>query len=167
MNLPGSPNILPLNTIDTREFDYPEPTDERGEPTAFSLLERLDVTNEEVRPILRQLVGRYMVTVDSQWSDRIMREYNFSCVTLDGDKTSNRGVMTGGYRDSNKSRLRLYTEVHRTDGEHLKILEQEYEQLRQERKKLEDQATELMDLINSKEAAVARYRQQISRYSKQ
>ena len=32
---------------------------------------------------------------------------------------------------------------------------------------MEQQATELMDLINNKEAAVARYRQQISRLAKQ
>ena len=158
LNLPGSPNILPLNVINSRPIDYPEVTDERGEPTAFPLLERIDITNEELRPILRHLLGRYMVTVDSTWSDRISREYNLSCVTLDGDTTSSRGVITGGYRDTTRSKLKLYTEIHRTDSETLKRLETDHETLRQERKSLEQQATELMDLINNKEAAVARYR---------
>jgi len=158
MDLPGTPITLPLNTLSNLDYNYPEIYDENGEITAFPLIERMNVSRKDFIPVAKHLVGRYMVTVDSQWSDKISREYNLSCVTLAGDTTSSRGVISGGYRDLSKSRLRLYQEIHKIDEIKLQELIENYNSLKTKKANMETDTSKLRENISNKEAEVNRYR---------
>lgn len=162
-NLPGTPQIIPLTSLSDHDYRYPEVTDETGELTAFPLVERLDVSRPDFLPVAKHLVGRYMVTVDTTWSSRIANEYNLSCVTLGGDTTSARGVISGGYRDLSKSRLRLYQEIHRFDDEKLENLKTEMFKLQEEKKNLENNTHKFHENVGNKEAEIKKQRDLIDR----
>merc|ERR1711881_8011 len=149
-NLPGSPNFLPLETTRVEELKYPELFDENNASVAFPLWERIEVEDERFTKIVKWMVGRYMVTVDSKWSTKISREYTLSCVTLDGDMNSHRGVIQGGHRDPGRSKLKAHHEIHNLDNEQLKDLEEDYSRLRKEKNKLEEQSQKLLDDISNK-----------------
>lgn len=171
-NLPGSPNCQPLDDVRKNdvEYNYPDENqlvDENGEPCAFPLAERIEVTDEYMMPLIRKIFGKYMVTVDSFWSSKIARDYNLSCVTLEGDMTSHTGVISGGYRDQTRSKLRLHHEIHRSDEVQLKGFEAEFKILKEEKRGLDDTNQKLLDDIANKEGMVQRYRQMMNKSGKE
>lgn len=166
-NLPGTPQMLPLETLVDADYDYPEVYDEHDEIAAFPLIERIEVSRQDFVVVAKHIFGRYMVTVDSMYSNKIAKEYNLSCVTLDGDTTSSKGVISGGYRDQTKSRLKIYQEIHRTDEKVLNDLIQQHSNLKKEKRSLDEETNKLQQDIAEKEQSVYKFRELIDRSNHQ
>lgn len=99
----GRVTLIPLNRINppsTVEVN----DDESG---CFPLIKKLKYKDERIAPALRQVFRKTLLVIDLEKGTELAKRYNVSCITLDGDRADNRGVLTGGYRDYKKSSSRI------------------------------------------------------------
>jgi len=100
----GSITCTPLNQLRPRDREYPKI---RGCTPLVNLIQCSDV----VRPAVMQVFGRTMVCSNIELCDTISHKHGLDAVTMEGDRVSSQGTMTGGYQDPNRYiRLKLSTE---------------------------------------------------------
>lgn len=98
----GRVTFIPLNRIQPNEVKYPDSQEFKCIP----LLKKLKF-DASVEKAVRQIFGRVIVCHDLQTGTQLAKEYKLSAITLDGDRSDLKGVMTGGFRDFKKSRIDL------------------------------------------------------------
>ena len=71
------------------------------------LMEKLQF-EQESRDLLSYVFGRTLVCRNLEVACKVARKTGLDCVTLDGDKGSSKGVLSGGYLDRKKNKMILY-----------------------------------------------------------
>uniref|UniRef100_A0AC35THX2 Structural maintenance of chromosomes protein n=1 Tax=Rhabditophanes sp. KR3021 TaxID=114890 RepID=A0AC35THX2_9BILA len=98
--LPGECNFCPLNRITARQRQSVK--DDEAE-------EMLNVINYDPKyeTLMRNFFGQTAVVCTLDVGSRICKMFHVNCVTMDGDKVSRKGPLTGGYREMKRSKLEL------------------------------------------------------------
>jgi len=91
----GSIVCTPLNQLESRPRQYPMISG--GKPL-------VDVINcpDWAVPAVQQVFGRTVVCSNLELCDEVSRKHGLDAITLDGDKVSSRGTLTGGYQDPSR-----------------------------------------------------------------
>lgn len=101
--LPGVFTFMPLNRIQVRAKQWLAETND-----AFLLQQKLQY-REVFEPVISFLFGRTLLCRNMDSVVRLSRETGFDCITLDGERGSSRGVLSGGYINRDKSRMVNFT----------------------------------------------------------
>lgn len=94
----GRVTFMPLNRINPHPHDYPDSED------AIPLISRLQFM-EEVGPAVEQVFGRTIVCLNLEAGAQYSHAHGLNAITLSGDKVDTKGVLTGGYHDTRRSRM--------------------------------------------------------------
>ncbi|KAF5286913.1 hypothetical protein FQA39_LY00446 [Lamprigera yunnana] len=127
--LPGEVTFMPFNRLNVREIDYPQDSD------AIPMVSKLRY-DEKYDKAIRYLFGKTLICRNLDVATKLARTTGLDCVTLDGDQVSSKGSLTGGYFNTDKSRL----EMQKTRSElmeQIKQCEEGLTNLREDLKKTE------------------------------
>lgn len=94
----GRVTFMPLNRIHPKPQRYPETDD------AIPLITRLNFS-PEVRPAIEQVFGKTIVCLNLETGAQYSHAHSLNAITLSGDKVDTKGVLTGGYHDTRRSRM--------------------------------------------------------------
>lgn len=88
----GAVVVTPLSQLQSRRHQYPQM--EGVKPL-------VDVVKcpEWVKPAVQQIFGRVVVCRTMELCEQVARCHGLDAITLDGDRVSRRGVVSGGYQD--------------------------------------------------------------------
>jgi structural maintenance of chromosome 3 (chondroitin sulfate proteoglycan 6) len=100
----GRVTFLPLNRLQMQNVKYPE------DKNAFPLLNKI-TRDEKYNVAFSQVFSRVLICRNIDVAADMSKTTNLNCVTMDGDTVSSKGVMSGGHRDANKSRLQAVKAV--------------------------------------------------------
>ena len=143
----GRVTFIPLNrvTLD-KTYTVPPSSQEDSRSVPFTPLVKKIKYSPQFENAIQHIFGRTMVVKDLQGGLKLAKTYNVNSITLDGDRADQRGVLTGGYHDYNKSnRLDSLKSLSKTRKLHSQALV-EMDTIKQ---KLE-QADSEIDSINDK-----------------
>jgi len=91
----GSIVCTPLNQLEQRSRQYPQ---------ISGVKPLVDVIRcpEWAFPAVQQVFGRTVVCASLELCDEVSRKHGLDAITLEGDKVSSRGTLTGGYQDPSR-----------------------------------------------------------------
>lgn len=127
--LPGEVNFMPLNRLSVRNIDYPNDSD------AIPMVSKLHY-EPKYDKAMRYLFGKTLICRNLEVATKLSRNSGLDCVTLDGDQVSSKGVLTGGYCNTSRSRLEMQKNRSETIQQ-IKQCEEELKSLRDELSKTE------------------------------
>jgi len=152
----GRVTFLPLNQLNVEGVRYPESTD------VAPLMEQCITFQPAVRRAMEHVFSRKLlarsVDVASTWSTRS----NMDAITLDGDLCSRKGALTGGFVDTERSRLRAHFNLHRSE-EILGQLEQEHAKMKEERTVADQKVSNVMTEVQQLDARHANLEHMLGR----
>lgn len=90
--------FIPLNRLKNEEFKFPAGSE------SVPLIKKI-AYDEFLAPAVKQIFGRTVVCISIQKGYELSDIYSVNAVTLDGDRCDNKGVLTGGFRDTKVSRV--------------------------------------------------------------
>lgn len=96
----GRVTFMPLNRLHVPPVSFPN-----QEENEFIPLIKKIKHSEEVSQAVQQVFGRTIVCKDLHHGSDLARQFSLNAITLDGDRASTQGVLTGGFRDYKNSRL--------------------------------------------------------------
>ena len=97
----GAVVCTPLNQIQSRPRQYP------SLPGVKPLVQVVTCSDVALSAV-QQVFGKTLVCTTEEQCDEVSRKHSLDTITLDGDKVSSRGTLTGGYQDPSRfSRLIL------------------------------------------------------------
>lgn len=141
----GRVTFLPLNQLKIDTIRYPQSTD------VAPLLEQCITFDSTVRRAMEHVFGRKLlarsVDVASTWST----QSNMDAITLDGDLCSRKGALTGGFVDTEKSRLRAHIAL-RLAEDTLHKFESEYREMKDKSTDVDQQVSNVMADVQRLEA---------------
>lgn len=175
----GSIVCTPLNQVTARPRKYPK-------IDGVKPLVEVIACPERAAPAVQQVFAKTVVCSTLELCDEVSRQYGLDTITLDGDKVSSRGTLTGGYQDPGKFvRLQAASRMRQATAEIEekllpRLLEVEtqakeagaaLEALHAERRKLQETRAELRAKIGAAaersqeaETQAARHRETIGRH---
>lgn len=166
----GRITFMPVNRIHLPPISFPD----QEEFEYIPLIKKIKHNQELVGKAIEQVFGRTIVCNNLQRDSEIARLYSLNAITLDGDRASTKGVLSGGFRDFKNSRLdalRLQAkkkkemtrllqemtecttkiaEVNQQLTESNKTLDAKLRELEKQKSSLEPQKAEYTQLLNKK-----------------
>ncbi len=171
----GRVTFMPLNQLRVQEnIHYPPSND------ITPLLQTCIDFDPKVKRAMQQIFDRKILArspeVAAEWSEKLRMD----CITLDGDLSSRKGALSGGYVDVQKSRLKAYSEQkkaetayrqaveeHRRMDSSAKQAEQEVANVSEEISRFQHKQTQLSRMIQNQESGLSQSQTQIGQYLKQ
>eukprot|EP00923_Selenidium_pygospionis_P001523 GHVN01002223.1.p1 GENE.GHVN01002223.1~~GHVN01002223.1.p1 ORF type:complete len:846 (-),score=134.52 GHVN01002223.1:548-3085(-) len=120
----GRISVTPLADIRPRTFHYPQ-----GDERVVPLIECIEYP-PHVKPAVESVFGRFLLCENIDVCRQFAKE-GFDCITVDGDKVTRKGTVSGGYAGQSIARIRSI-EAYRT-------LERQENSLKDSHRKLESQ----------------------------
>ncbi|ELQ44596.1 chromosome segregation protein sudA [Pyricularia oryzae] len=120
----GRVTLMPLAQLRPRKVNMPRAQN------AFPLIDKLQY-DEVYDKAFQQVFGKSVLCQSRDVATQYSRTHNVDCVTMDGDTTSKRGAVSGGYTDPTASRLLALREANK--------LREEYYELQEELQRLHKQ----------------------------
>lgn len=141
----GRVTFLPLNQLRPEVADkVPNTTDVRP------MLEMCTQYDPKVERAMQHVFGKKLIArsqeLASEWSIKL----NMDAITLDGDLCSRKGALTGGYVDTNKSRLGAHYRQRKAQHD-LEVAEQKYASGISNAKEMEQKTTSLLHELQTLE----------------
>ena len=100
----GVLNFIPIQNIQLKTMDM-----NLQEKEAIPLMEKLDFNQDpDSEKVMSFYFGRTLLCRDLEAAAKIARKTGLDCITLDGERSSGKGVFTGGYLDKSKNNLLCY-----------------------------------------------------------
>ncbi|CAI5758600.1 unnamed protein product [Candida verbasci] len=96
----GRVTFVPLNRIQNTPTEYPNSNENECIPLITKI--KHDV---KVSKAMNQIFAKTLVVRDLSKGGELSKSYKLTCITLDGDRVDNKGVLSGGYRDYKNSRI--------------------------------------------------------------
>eukprot|EP00092_Neocalanus_flemingeri_P039072 GFUD01042533.1.p1 GENE.GFUD01042533.1~~GFUD01042533.1.p1 ORF type:complete len:863 (+),score=306.67 GFUD01042533.1:271-2589(+) len=149
--LPGVFNFMPLNRIRARQYDY-SMVDSKD---AFPIKEKLEY-DDDLGGIMSFVFGKTLVCRSMDIAVRLARTSSLDCITLDGEKSSSKGVLSGGYISRERSKMANYTRYQTAVGKHADVV-QEIEQGEEEIGRLEEELGLVSGEVERNQNLLARY----------
>jgi len=132
----GTIVVTPLNQLSSKE---PRFTPMEGVKPLVDVIK----CPEWARPAVLQVFGRAVVCRTMELCEEVARKHGLDAITLDGDRVSRRGVVSGGYQDPQRfTRLALAENI-KTAGEKVKEAERRFPDLEQQIRGVTEQLDEL------------------------
>lgn len=91
----GSIVCTPLEQLERQPRQYPQ-------IQGVKPLVEVVLCEEWAFPAVQQVFGRTVVCSNLELADEVSRKYGLDAITLEGDKVSSRGTLTGGYQDPSR-----------------------------------------------------------------
>ncbi|XP_003376765.1 NADH dehydrogenase I, D subunit [Trichinella spiralis] len=101
--LPGEVNFFPLNRIQCRQHEYPQ------NQYVLPMINQLQF-EERFLPVMQHCFGKTLICRNMDVATQMARSERMDCITLEGDRVSSRGALTGGFCDVRRSRLQLQSQ---------------------------------------------------------
>lgn len=139
----GSIVCTPLNQITGRPRQYPRLQGVRP-------LVEIITCPQWAAPAVHQVFGKTVVCTNLELCDEVSRRHGLDAITLDGDKVSSRGTLTGGYQDPNRFVRLTYSERMRQARE---LLERTAPQLAELEKRAEE-ATKTLEALHAERQSI-------------
>lgn len=141
--LPGEVTFMPLNRLQVKVHDYPD------DPDSIPMISKLKY-EDQYDKALRYIFGKTLICRNLERATELAKSSGLDCVTLDGDQVSSKGSLTGGYFNTNRSRLEMQKK--RTEYmETIKECEEELTRLRQELKQTESSINQIVSEMQKTE----------------
>jgi structural maintenance of chromosome 3 (chondroitin sulfate proteoglycan 6) len=170
----GRVTFMPLSQLRVdSNMRYPQSSD------VTPLLHTCIEYDVKVKRAMQQVFDRKLLArspeIATEWSSKVKMD----CITLDGDMSTSKGALSGGYVDSTKSRLKAYGESkmaekeYRTAGEEHRRLDAEAKQAEQdvanvseEISRLQHKQTQMSRMIQNQEGELSQSETQIGQQGK-
>ncbi|KRY36192.1 Structural maintenance of chromosomes protein 3, partial [Trichinella spiralis] len=150
--LPGEVNFFPLNRIQCRQHEYPQ------NQYVLPMINQLQF-EERFLPVMQHCFGKTLICRNMDVATQMARSERMDCITLEGDRVSSRGALTGGFCDVRRSRLQLQsqrwnlkqqaeeleTQLH-SQREQLTVIEGKINGVSSEMQKLETKTGKMIDV---------------------
>jgi structural maintenance of chromosome 3 (chondroitin sulfate proteoglycan 6) len=120
----GRVTFMPLNRINPKNHTYPDSDD------AIPLINRLNFI-PEVEKAIKQVFGKTIVCLNLETGAQYSHNYGLNAITLSGDKVDTKGVLTGGFHDTRKSRLTAMARLQKVRDAH-ETQQKAFDQLKNE-----------------------------------
>lgn len=144
----GRVTFLPLDKLRVDQGTTSELPDS---PDIRSMIDLCIKFDGKVERAMRHVFSKKLVArtaeLAAEWSTRL----GMDAITLDGDLCSRKGSLTGGYIDTNKSRLRAHAKKEETQKA-LRRLEREHRHMTQKSHQIDQSVTNLMAELQRLEA---------------
>ncbi|CAE7193335.1 smc3 [Symbiodinium sp. CCMP2592] len=151
----GSIVCTPLNQLEVKSRTYPKL---KGAKPLVDVIQ----CAERMYPAVQQVFGRTMVCSTLELCDEVSTKYGLDAITMDGDKVSSRGTLTGGYQDPSRFiRLSLNQKMIQAKGKvdairpRLVGLEQEVQAANNQIEEIQGRKRDLLQQRSVKRAALA------------
>jgi structural maintenance of chromosome 3 (chondroitin sulfate proteoglycan 6) len=144
----GRVTFLPLNRLRIEEVEYPESPDVRP------LLQTCIRYDKKVERAMQHVFGKKLLARNKDAASTWRAKCKMDAITLEGDLCDRRGALTGGYVDSNKSRLRAHKQ-HVEAQETLTKAEAEHRSVNRKAQSTDQAVTNLMGELQRLEAKQA------------
>ena len=102
--LPGVFTFLPLNRIRPKQRPAFDQTKIDQNKNVFPIMDKIEC-KEELNEVMQFVFEGALVCRDMKTVVQMAKVTGRDCITLEGDKSSCKGVLAGGYLDKEKSRL--------------------------------------------------------------
>jgi structural maintenance of chromosome 3 (chondroitin sulfate proteoglycan 6) len=171
----GRVTFLPLNRLRVDHVEYPQNVPEIQPMLELCLQYEPAVKRAVEHVFSRKLLAR-SVEEASEWSSKL----NMDAITLEGDLSGRKGALTGGYVDSNKSRLQAHRNqkeavtafhdaerAHHESQQQAQTVDQEYANAQQELQRLEAKHTEMQRTLKDLNRDADKKRTRIEKNNKQ
>jgi len=135
--MPGEVTFMPLSRLQFRDIDYPK------SPDAFPLINKIDY-HPMFKPAMQLAFGKTLICRNMEIASQFSKSAKLDCITMEGDQHSRRGALTGGFYDSQKSRLDCQRKV----GQIKNKLEEQEKQLDSLKAKIADEEVQVTSVIN-------------------
>ena len=99
--LPGVFTFLPLNRIKPKQRP---PFDRAQTKNAFPIMDKIEC-QEQLNVLMEFVFNGALICRDMSTVVQMARSTGRDCITLEGDTSSSKGVLAGGYLDKEKSRM--------------------------------------------------------------
>lgn len=97
----GRITFMPLNRLKSQEPHFPD----QEEFGFIPLIKKIKHNQTLVGKAINQVFGRTIVCKNLVQGSELARQYGLNAITLDGDRASNKGVLSGGFRENKFTRL--------------------------------------------------------------
>lgn len=151
----GSIVCTPLNQLEVKSRTYPKL---KGAKPLVDVIQ----CAERMYPAVQQVFGRTMVCSTLELCDEVSTKHGLDAITMDGDKVSSRGTLTGGYQDPSRFiRLSLNQKMIQAKGKvdairpRLVGLEQEVQAANNQIEEIQGRKRDLLQQRSVKRAALA------------
>ena len=105
---PGVFNFIPKDTIWPKNLNFNE-----SRQDAIPLLDKLEFESDNEK-VMKFIFGNTLVCRTLETVTELARKHGVDCITLDGDKGSSKGVLSGGYFDPSRNKMLLHQNVQRS-----------------------------------------------------
>eukprot|EP00049_Salpingoeca_infusionum_P006094 m.101151 g.101151 ORF g.101151 m.101151 type:complete len:1193 (+) comp13195_c1_seq1:372-3950(+) len=140
--LPGRVTFLPLDKLRSQRREYP-----RG--SEFVPLVNVINSEPKFEPAVRHVFGRTIVCKDMAAAESSSRTADLDAVTLDGDKFSRNGIVSGGFVDKRASKLAMQRTLTANKGE----VDKYGEQLQKHNAVVADLEQKVLKVLNATQQA--------------
>ncbi|MCJ1252985.1 Structural maintenance of chromosomes protein 3 [Lignoscripta atroalba] len=106
----GRVTFMPLNRLKPKAGDVPKAND------AVPMIEKLQF-DPMYEKAFQQVFGKTVICPNLAIAAQYARSHGVSAITMDGDRSDNKGALTGGYHDPRQSRLEAVRNVTRWRNE--------------------------------------------------
>lgn len=141
--MPGDVNYFPLNVLKLENVTYPETQD------AISLISKVKY-DDKVKKAIHAVFDRVLLCRNAEIATQLAKQTKMDCVLLDGDLTSRKGALTGGYVDTRQSKLSYYRQKNEL-SEEIKKKETELEKIRVEIRKVDSELNNVLNELQKHE----------------
>lgn len=148
----GRVTFMPLNRLHVPPVTFPD----QEENEYIPLIKKIK-HSEEVTRAVQQVFGRTIVCKDLHHGSDLARLHNLNAITLDGDRASTKGVLTGGFRNFKNSRLDALKLQSRKKRELAKLAD-ELQQCSLKLQGTNEQLTQSNNELDSKLSELEKYR---------
>lgn len=134
---------MPLNRLYVRNYNYVD------DPDSLPMISKLQYEDRHEKA-LRYIFGRTLICRNIERASELAKSTGLDCVTLEGDKISSKGSMSGGYFNQNRSCL----ETHNRSTECINLikdLEADLSALRNELKTIEASINDVVSELQRNE----------------
>lgn len=107
----GRVTFMPLNRLRHKNVNLPQAND------ALDMMTKIQF-DPKFEPAMRQIFGRTIICPNLQIAAQYARSHGIDAITPDGDRSDNKGALSGGYHDTNRSRLTAAQALAKLRDEH-------------------------------------------------
>lgn len=144
----GRITFMPLAQMKPRRVNMPRASD------IVPLISKIDY-DPQYEDAFQQVFGRTVVTNNLQIGGQYARSHNVDAITSDGDTINKRGVISGGYIDTRRSRLEAVAAVNQWRDKYDEILTQ-VENTRRQMEQKDQEITRALGELQKRESQLRR-----------
>lgn len=137
LKLPGEVTFMPLNRLQVKVHDYPD------DPDSIPMISKLKY-EEQYDKALRYIFGKTLICRNLERATELAKSTGLDCVTLEGDQVSSKGCLTGGYFNTQRSRL----EMQKQRSEYMQLIKELEEELTALRSELKQTETNINSIVS-------------------